>query len=248
MKLYNDVAPYYDLVLLGRPGELEFYRKLAKGKKKILEIACGTGRILLPIMKDGVDISGIDLSPKMLQILRKKAKAEGLAPKVHLADMRNFRLKEKFDLIIIPYNGFLHAETSEDQIATLKCIRRHLREGGTLGLNIFFPWPEYMVKHNNKILKSRKPAFTDKSGKKVWIYDKTEYDYINQLIRTQWYFLEGKKLNEKARFGIHMSFIYKKEFELLLRLAGFSKWKVHGGFKGEKLNNPKQQMVWVIHK
>lgn len=247
MKLYNDVAPYYDLLSPGLPGELQFYRKLAKGKKKVLEIACGTGRILLPILKEGVDISGIDLSTKMLQILKRKAKAEGLSPKVHLADMRNFRLKDKFDLIIIPYNAFLHAETSEDQISTLKCIRRHLKKGGILALNIFFPWQEYMVKHNNKVTKSNKPAFTDKSGKKILIYKKPRYEYINQLIRVRWYFLEGKKLRE-TRFGIHISFIYKKEFELLLRLAGFSKWKVHGSFKGEELKDPKQQMVWVIQK
>ncbi|NYZ60712.1 class I SAM-dependent methyltransferase [Candidatus Micrarchaeota archaeon] len=248
MKLYNDVAQYYDLFSLGLPGELEFYRRLAKGKNKVLEIACGTGRILLPIMKDGMDITGIDISQKMLEILKKKAKKDGFSPKVHLADMRNFRLKGKFDLIIIPYNAFLHAETSEDQISTLKCARRHLKEGGTLAMNIFFPWPEYMVKHNNKILKSRKPAFTDKHGKKIWVYDKPKYDYINQLVRVQWYFLEGKKLREKARVGIHLSFIYKKEFELLFRLAGFSKWKVYGGFKGEKLTNPKQQMVCLIRK
>lgn len=243
MRYYNEFAELYDEVSLGLEGELDFYLKEAKkAKGKVLEAACGTGRILLPLSEAGIDIEGFDISFQMLEELKRKAKKNSLKPRVWKADMRNFKSKNKYDLIIIPYRAFNHIEKSEDQIKTLKNFRKHLKKGGRLILNFFYPDFNFMARMNGKATKKQQVVI---KGKKFSMHEIPRYLPIDQLIRVEWIF-EDEKGKQKKALKIHLCYIYKKEFELLLKFAGFRKWKVYGGFKREKLENEKQEMVWVI--
>jgi hypothetical protein len=178
----------------------------------------------------------------MLDVLKKKAKSKNLQPKVWIADMRNFKSNTRYDLIIVPYRAFNHIEKSEDQIKTLKNFRKHLKKGGRLILNFFYPDFNYMARMNGKATKKRKVMIRKK---KYVMHEIPRYSPIDQLIRVDWIF-EDEKGKQKKVLKIHLCYIYKKEFELLLKLAGFNKWKVYGGFKKEKLKNEKQEMVWII--
>ena len=221
-------AKVYDIIYGKYKDDIDFYRKEArKVKGKVLEIACGTGRVYLELLKDGVDAYGIDISENMLEVLKKKAKELGLKPKVKKADMRNFRFNIKFSLIIIPFRSFLHNLTIEDQIKTLKNIKKHLAPNGKLILNFYYPDPKILSITKNKPKRMTKGTFF--------------IDRINQVIVTV-NKVGGNILSFKT------GFIYKREFELLLRLAGFRKWKVYGGFNYEPLKSYKQEMVWIIEK
>jgi len=102
-KNFEKWAKVYDLLYGDYKSDIDFYRKEArKAKGKVLEIACGTGRVYLELLKDGIDTYGIDISQNMLEILKKKGKNLGLKPKVKKAYMRNFRFNTKFSLIILP--------------------------------------------------------------------------------------------------------------------------------------------------
>jgi ubiquinone/menaquinone biosynthesis C-methylase UbiE len=244
MKYYNEFAELYDELSMGLKGELEFYLKEAKkAKGPVLEVACGTGRILLPLLEAGVDIEGFDISEKMLSVLKKKAKQKGMRANVKKSDMRNFKSRKKYDLIIVPYRSFLHVEKTEDQIKTLKNFKRHLKKGGRLILNFFYPDFNFMAKMNGKLSKKQKVMI---KGKMFTIQDVPNFEPINQLNRVDW-FLKDEKGKKKKILKIHLCYIYKKEFELLLRLAGFTIWKVYGGFKKEKLTKSKQEMVWIVY-
>src|SRR3954453_8892061 len=96
-----DDGDAYDLVLGGKdvPYGLDFYVALAReANGPVLDVACGTGRILLPCLQAGVDIEGVDIFEPMLSTLRKKAAALGLSPKLHRADMSDFRIGRCFAL------------------------------------------------------------------------------------------------------------------------------------------------------
>lgn len=90
--------------------DLEFYKKWLPQNKdaKILELCCGTGRLTIPIAKDGYNISGVDYTPSMIE--RAKAKAFQSKLKINFieADIRTLNLQEKFDLIFIPFNSIHH--------------------------------------------------------------------------------------------------------------------------------------------
>ncbi len=236
-------AKVYDWIYGEYKDDLDFYRKEARrAKGKVLEIACGTGRIYLEMLKDGVDAYGIDISGNMLKVLEKKAEKSGLKPKVKKADMRTFKLNHKFSLIIIPFRSFLHNLSIEDQLKTLRNIKNHLAPSGKLALTFFFPDPEIILKTYGKEVKETLKT----KDKKILINKSYFVDEINQIVESINTIKEkGKKIWEE-KFNI--AFIYKREFELLLRIAGFSKWKVYGGFNREPLKNHKQEMVWLIEK
>src|SRR6185369_921897 len=91
-----DDGALYDLFLGSFPVGLDFYVALAKAAPgPVLDVACGTGRILLPCLQAGVDIEGLDLFEPMLDTLRAKARALGLAPRLHRADMSDFSLPRR---------------------------------------------------------------------------------------------------------------------------------------------------------
>lgn len=238
MAEYDKFAEIYDVWIAKDVGDDKFYLDLAKKTKgPVLEIACGTGRIYLPMLQNGVDAYGIDISSKMLSILKEKAAAANLEPKVFKADMRNFRLKKKFALIIVPYRAFLHLLDTESQLAALKTIRSHLAPGGKFAINFFFPSSEAIKKTYGKWKKETNRGIAQKSFSDF-------SDEVNQIITSESVLTyKGKKYHTK----ISLALIYKKEFELLLRLAGFSKWKVYGGFNYKKLKGV-NEMVWIIEK
>ncbi len=243
MKYYNEFADLYDELSLGLKGEIGFYLKEAKkAKGPVLEVACGTGRILLPLLEAGIDIEGFDISEKMLSVLKKKAKQKGLKANVKKSDMRSFKSRKKYDLIFVPYRSFLHIEKSEDQIKTLKNFKKHLKKEGKLILNFFYPDFNFMAKRDGKLTK-KEPVLI--KGKKFHLSEKDIYFPTQQSIRVEW-ILQDMEGHKKKVLKFHTGYIYKKEFELLLKLAGFKKWKVYGGFNKEKLTKCSQEMVWVI--
>ena len=117
-ELYDDATPDW-------PGEIDFYQRYAAHAhardEAVLEIACGTGRITLPLAQQGIRITGLDRSPEMLQIARQKSK--GL-PHVRWVegDMRTFDLGEQFGLVIFPGHPFQYMLTPDDQVETIRVV------------------------------------------------------------------------------------------------------------------------------
>ena len=120
-KAYDKWAHVYDIIYSQYKPDINYYiKKAVQTKGPVLEIGCGTGRIYLEALKRKADITGFDISPKMLKVLKNKASKLGLKPKVSCQDMKKFRYKKKFKLIIIPFRAFLHNITIQDQIDTLR--------------------------------------------------------------------------------------------------------------------------------
>lgn len=213
-------AKNYDKIFSEYKEDISFYKNIClKEKGEILEIGCGTGRIYLEILPYK-SITGIDISGEMLKILDYKAKERGLKPIVYKKDMKNFNFRKKFSLIIIPFRTFLHNLTIEDQIATLKNLKKHLKPKGRVILNFYYPDP--------KILN-----MTDYKKTKEGTYFIDKPNQITEL---------------KTNYGsFQTAYIFKREFELLLRLSGFKKYKVFGDFDLNPLKEFNQEMVWFIY-
>jgi len=143
--LYADQALFYDLSpTYAQRDDVPFYLDYAANADgAVLELGCGTGRILIPIADKGIDIVGLDSSAAMLEICRKK-----LAHQSHpvrnrarlvLADMAHFSFRRQFALIIVPFRTFQHLLSSDRQLSCLQCVRQHLAPGGRFILDIFDP-------------------------------------------------------------------------------------------------------------
>src|SRR5437016_3950939 len=136
--LYDD-PKLYDLVV--QPGPCEaFYRKLAhRTGGPILELACGTGRLTLPLATDGYVVVGVDRSPAMLGMAAAKAAARKLKLTLVCGDMRTVRLRREFALVIVSCNSLAHLTANEDLTAGLVNIGRHLAPGGLFAFDIVNP-------------------------------------------------------------------------------------------------------------
>ncbi len=139
---YDRVADLYDLEYQGpRPGELEFWEsQLPQPQARVLELACGSGRLLLPLARLGARMSGIDSSPAMLARTRASLQVDPeLLPstvRLHQASMEDFELPERFDLIMAAFNALLLVEHGQLE-GVLTRARDHLAPGGLLVSEMF---------------------------------------------------------------------------------------------------------------
>ena len=233
-----DNGELYDAIFGDLDYDRTFYVELAReARGPVLEVACGTGRILIPCLEAGVEVDGIDLFPSMLEMLKRKAKARGLNPRVQAGDMRDFTLPHRYDLIFIAFNGFVHALTSEDQLKTLRVCREHLLTGGMLVFNIFFPGLEYLSgKEGVPVLETE--SVHPRTGWKLRVFDTRTFDRVEQVQHSR---IEIHELDPEDRAAvIHVSetdmrWTFKHEMQLLLQLAGFQRWELCGGFDRRSL-------------
>jgi SAM-dependent methyltransferase len=168
---YDRFAPFYDLEFGSFDDDLPLYRAFAAHVgHPVLELGCGTGRVLLPLAAEGYRVTGVDLSPAMLALARAAAEEQGLADRVALVegDIRSLAgLPEAhFALAVSAINSFLHLETQEDQLAALRSIARCLRPGGLFIADLFPPHPELLAEYDGRLVHAgtfRDPA----SGERI---------------------------------------------------------------------------------
>jgi SAM-dependent methyltransferase len=241
-----DNAELYDILF----GDLEFdrgfYLELARAARgPVLEVACGTGRILIPCLQAGVRIEGIDNSQPMLDALLRKAAALGLKALVRQVDMREFALPGRYALIFIAFNGFVHALTTEDQLRTLRKCREHLSPGGMLVFNIFYPGLEILAGTEGVPVLEHE-ALHPTTGLPVRIFDTRTLKRVEQIqhssIEIQELDAEGQ-IRASHRSETAMRWTFKPEMELLLRVSGFPRWQICGGFDRRPLVREDDLMV-----
>jgi SAM-dependent methyltransferase len=244
---WDAFAAYYDAAYgedaTPIPDDREFYRERARAADgPVLEVGCGTGRIYLELLRDGVDAYGIDLSTGMLDRLREKAAAEGLDPAVRRADVTAFEPEREYALVIVPFRAFLHLTSLDDQIAALRNVRDALAPDGELALNIFAPNFEVICETYGE----SETVEVERDGDRYRIERTTAFvDEVEQIaeLRIEVYDDADDLLVDRSA---SLKLVSKREFELLCRVAGFSEWTVSGGFEGDPLTSTDQEMVWVV--
>jgi SAM-dependent methyltransferase len=241
-----DDGALYDLFFERLDYGLDFYLGLAKAASgPVLDVACGTGRIVLPCLKAGLDVEGLDLFPSMLARLRQRASALGFEPKLHHANMAGFRLSRRYALITITFNAFVHNLTTEDQLATLNACREHLLPGGLLVFDTAFPGPHWIAQPSGTREMEMEIAHPE-TGLPVRMWDTRTFDRVKQL---QYSFNEIEMLDATGKViatypsRTTIRWIYKAEMELLLRAAGFDRWEILGGFVGRPLTQETDAMI-----
>ena len=241
-----DDGEMYDLICGDLDFDHAFYSGLARSARgPILDVACGTGRLLLLWAAAGLDVEGLDSSPHMLATLRRKAAERHLQARVYEADMRTFRLPRRYALIVIPFNAFIHNLTADDQLATLTHCREHLQPGGQLAFDGYFPGAALITAPDGvRVLELE--TVHPKTKLPIRLYDTRSFDRVKQLQHSinDIELLDATgAVTETHRSTVTLRWIYKTEMELLLRLSGFEHWKISGGFDGRALEHETDAMI-----
>ena len=238
------VAETYDLWFGDPPYQDQgFYqRRIAAGGEPALEIGCGTGRLLLPYLSEGLDIEGLDASEEMLAICRRKAAGMALDPELHLQRMEALDLSRRFRTIYVPYGSFQVLLHRAPILATLERFRTHLAEGGQLILALFVPPPDIDDVPRWRI---RRVATRPEDGATVLVHEASAYDRTEQ-IQSDWYryevVLDGRAVQSELR-SMRQRWYTKHEIALLLERAGFATIETFGDYGDEPFGDRHSEMV-----
>jgi SAM-dependent methyltransferase len=251
-------AAFYDSYSTGTEGDLPFYVEEArKAGAPVLELGCGTGRILIPTAEAGLTVTGLDRAPSMLAVARQKIARldDELQRRITLVegDMRTFSLGKRFNLVMIPFRAFLHLLTVEDQRQALGRIREHLVHGGHLVLNIFDPRLDVIVIQQGLVGTAQKKMdefVHPETGRRVVIWDTIQYDLERQVLEEERIFEEvdgDGKMVSRTYNTLILRFIYRYEMQHLLELCGFQVEALYGDFQRGPFRAGGEQ-VWVARR
>ena len=221
--LYDHVVPYRER------RDVEFFVAAAiQAGSPVLEIGCGTGRVLIPTARAGIDVVGLDSSSHMLTVCRQRLQAEPetVRNRVRLvdADMRDFDVGEQFTLATIPFRPFQHLLTVEDQLACLARVRAHLLDNGALILDIFNPSLDFLVNRPIGEEFGEEPEFTMPDGRRVTRRHKiSAQDRFRQVSHFElaYHVVHPDGREERPVHAFPLRYLFRFEAEHLLARAGF---------------------------
>lgn len=257
--MYEQIhAAFYDLHSTGLDGDVEFYVNHAvDAGSPVLELACGTGRITIPVAEAGIDIVGLDASDEMLRRARDKIAACDAETQSRIrlvpGDMRDFSLDRTFTLVMIPFRSFLHLLTPADQRQALRNIRDHLAPEGRLVFNMFDPSVEIIAAHTgpNRPGRQKQGEFRHpETGSRVIVWDSRTYMPARQRVNVDYIYevLDDRgRVVETSYNPISLRYVHRWEMQYLLELCGFTVDALYGDFRGGPFKHGKEQ-VWIASK
>lgn len=249
-------ALFYDQNVQDWPGELDFYLDFARpvlaNRGKILEIACGTGRVTIPLAQAGAQITGLELSPGMLTVARQKSLGLEQVRWVE-ASMRAFDLGETFDLILIPGHSFQFMLTPEAQLECLETLKRHLAPHGTLIIHLDhqdFAWLAEVGGSQAGVFQPGSVVTDPVTGKRYRSFASWSYEPVTQTATANKYYEKlgpgGQVLSRLERGPLQLHCLFRTEMEHLLARAGFTVQALYGDFARQPLHKSSSEMLWVV--
>jgi SAM-dependent methyltransferase len=257
---YEDPA-LYDYEYRRRRRDVNWYRALAREvgggtSTSVLELGCGTGRLLVPLLRDGHQVLGVDRARPMLarcvaRVARLPASRRGKG-RLLQADFRALPLSPqvRFPLIVCPFNAFMHLYTRQDIEACLQEVRAHLQPGGLFALDVLMPDLTFLNRDPGRRW-ARTRFRHPETGERLIYSTSTTYDPVGQITITRIFYdpdeQEGGVSGGAAAQGqvVHLAHrqFFPAELEALLHYNGLRIERRDGGFDGEPLTPASAEQV-----
>ncbi len=228
--LFQSTADYYDMDVSSMADhDLAFYLEYARRNQRgILEVACGTGRVTIPLARAGHRVWGIDLSPAMLAVMERKLRGlpQDVRSRIRItrANMADFSLKRTFDLIIIPFRGLQALTDPDDVLRCLGAVRRHLVDDGVFILDVFDPGPDVTAtsRPDDQVDWVRRNPETGETITRT--HRERRVDAARQVIHSQvaLHISGGKRPDRTLTDDFSLRYYYRHQLEILLPSAGYA--------------------------
>lgn len=255
---YGFAAEYYDYVVpYTERNDVDFFVELARDTGgPVLELGCGTGRVLIPTAREGIEIVGLDSSEPMLSICRERVadEPESVRARVDIVkgDMRSFDLGKRFALATLPFRPFQHLTTVEDQLQCLKSIHSHLIDGGKMVVDLFNPSLQRLTDEDYEAEAGDEPEFTMPDGRRVLRrYRLTERDLSNQVLHCEliYYVTHTDGSKERLVHSFPMRYLFRYETEHLLARCGFAVESSYADFEKSPIGSKEVgELIFVARK
>lgn len=217
----------------------------------LLELGCGTGRLLVPLARAGYAVTGVDLSPEMLRRAREKITAAKLTERVTLieGDYSTAALGGPYRFAFCVMNTFLHLLTTDAQVRALRHWRQHLAPGGLLLLDVFHPDFRQLAELDGRLIYDRSWQDAETSAT-VMKFVTCMTDPARQLLHVTMLYDEiatdGALRRTVATYDI--CYFGKAEAELTLERAGYVLEAVYGGWDLAPFEGNPDRMILVARR
>jgi SAM-dependent methyltransferase len=245
---YDQIADLYDLEHLTYDEDVEFYGSFIEATgDPVLELACGSGRLLVPIAKAGYRVTGIDRSEAMLARAKQLLTKKGLEQNVKLCHGSMADVSSApggpFGVAIIALNSLMHLTTHGEQRACLRSTFDALDPRGQLLIDLLNPTPDTLRGFDHA--HSHDGVWHRPDGVRVDKFSARRVFPAAQRIETQlWYDLTASDGSVKRTATSYaMRYIYRAELELMLELAGFAEWQIYGGYELDQFTDHSERLI-----
>lgn len=249
-----DMGYLYDHVpLYNERRDVAFYLDEARrASGPVLEIGCGTGRILLPIARDGIAITGLDGSRLMVERLRRRLMDESAEVRSRVTvvegDGRHFDIGGKFALITAPFRVFQHMVQHADQVGFLQSVARHLAPGGRFVFDVFNPRFDLLVKDRREITIDT-PELEMPDGRRLSrgsrIMNVRWVDQVSE-VELHWYLTNRDGGKQEFVQPFEMRWYTPSEIEHLAARCGFRVEAAYGTMERGPLVDGAPEQLWVL--
>jgi len=249
---YALIAPFYDLEFDEFDADVELYLGYADYVgSPVLELGCGTGRLLLPLAKAGLQVHGIDSSPAMIARARARLEEAGISGvELRIGDMTDLSAypAAHFRMVFAAINSFLHLETRERQLTALAEVHRVLHPDGILILDLFHPTPALLHAMEDGLRVDGQWPLP--GGGRVDRFSTRRVYPAEQRIETTLYYdhTEPGGAVRRTVTSYTMRYIHRFEMEGLLDQAGFDLEGIYGSYELDPFDDDSAIMLFVAHR
>jgi ubiquinone/menaquinone biosynthesis C-methylase UbiE len=248
MSDYDLIAPFYDIEHASFGEDVDMYRNYAEVcGGKILELACGSGRVLLPLAEDGFALTGVDTSGKMLELAQQRLEEAGVVDRCKLVqqDIANLQLEETFHLAFIALGSFGHISTRSEQQKTLTSIRRQLSRGGMCIIDISNTDARYLEGLSGQML--HQGTWRKEDGS-ILTHFLSPASSVDRHLLELTHFYDQHRQGENVTRTAVTTYLYlfeRSEMELLFEQAGFTVKDVYGDYELSTYQLDSPRMICV---
>ena len=240
---YDSLADLYERQYANYRDDIAFYARLAEREnaQDILELGAGAGRVSVALARRGLNMTGLELSEKMLERGKQFAARENTSVNFILGDMTDFNLEQRFPLIIAPFNALMHLYSLADQDRTLEMVRAHLEPNGMFSFDLYQPrfGLESVLRHEGE-------TFLEPDGSRLDVFVLQRIDRAAQMAFTTYHLDSISPEGNLTRNVLELQQRYFTRFEVERWLCsqGF-RAEFQGDFEGTRLTDSSPNLVVI---
>jgi SAM-dependent methyltransferase len=246
---FDSVADIYD-AYVQTDFDIPFWLSEARAVNgKVLELTCGTGRVSIPLLRAGINLTCVDYAPEMLARFRRKLDDSHLSCRLVLQDISNLRLTDRYDLIFIPFHSFSELTHEEKRRSTLERIRDHLTDQGVFICTLQNPAVRISSMDGTARLIGE---FSLPNSEKLVVSSRLSFDSSSQLAQgVQVYdrYTSSGSIIDHRTLEVSFYLFHKDEFEALVHHIGFEVAALYGDYNYKPyVKQSSEFMIWKLRR
>ena len=247
---YTTIARYYDAENSDKTDDLVMYTELAEEYgSPILDIGCGTGRVMMHLAQEDLDVHGIDYDEAMLEVAEHKREAmPHLKDKltIYKGNVLTYQLEKRFRMVLLTYNMLTHFREQAAQIELLKRLRELVDDDGVLVIDLPNAGNVYASEDTDAVTLERTFVVPD-SGHLVMQQSVSTLDRAEQLLHVTWIYDEvtADGTLKRVYAPLIVRYFFLAELRLLLQLTGFKVDEVYGEYDGSEYLDGSSRLIVI---